>query len=276
MADLLSSLAARALGELDSVRPRVVSAFERPAIATGSGWVDALEVELPVEPVTRPSAAQPARPVPDDPAAPPLDVSTPRAPLPGPPPPVEPVIARKTVPIETAAPVVTTDVAESERHAPIARPARPEPPARERRPAAAVGPVPAREPIPQIVPTPAEAEPRAPQPAIRETVVLIDRRPTERPSPDAPRDRTRDVAGPATEPATPRILARPVPAREPGLIPVARREPAPAPPVIVTIGRVEVSLSRPTEPPRPIPRPASPQPAMSLGEYLERSRRGRP
>lgn len=273
MADLLSSLAARALGELDSVRPRVVSAFERPSPATENSWGDALEVDLPVESVTRPSAAPPARPAVGDRAVRTPTAPRRRAPLPEPLPPVEPPIARKPVPVDAAPPVVTTDAAETERRAPIARPPQPEPPARERRPAAAVDPAPAREFVPPISPAPAEVEPRAPQPAIRETVVLIDRRSPERPSPDAPRDGARSVAVPP-EPAAPRILARSVPAREPGLN-AARREPAPAPPVIVTIGRVEVSLSRPAEPPRPAPRPTTPQPAMSLGEYLERSRRGR-
>lgn len=186
-----------------------------------------------------------------------------------------PAINDRAPSTECAPPLATTDVSGAQPRAPLAGPAQPGPPARERRPAAALDPPPAHEPTPSIAPAPADVEPRAPQPAIRETVVLIDRRPPEHPSPDAPPDRGRDIAVPPS-PATPRILARPVPAREPALNPVVRREPAPAPPVIVTIGRVEVTLSRPVEPPQPAPRPEPPQPAMSLGEYLERSRRGRP
>jgi hypothetical protein len=48
--------------------------------------------------------------------------------------------------------------------------------------------------------------------------------------------------------------------------------------VTVAIGRIEVTAARPPEPVLPVrqPPPAQPKPQLSLGEYLERSRRRRP
>jgi len=53
-------------------------------------------------------------------------------------------------------------------------------------------------------------------------------------------------------------------------------EPAqPAPQVTVSIGRIEVRAAPRPEPVRPVQPAARPQPTLSLGEYLERSRKGR-
>jgi hypothetical protein len=93
------------------------------------------------------------------------------------------------------------------------------------------------------------------------------------PEPGGPPPSTRHGAGDVVQVAT----RLPAPGERPAEDAVTRAWPAPeaAPQITMSIGRIEVKAAPSPAPVRPTQRPASPQPSLSLGEYLERSRRRR-
>ena len=274
MADFLARLAARSLGQLPSVRPRNPSRFEQDTAPVQERPIDALEVELePAPRVTRTAPVLPGRDQEDETA-----VSAPR----------------RSRFKQAAAPAVTT-VSEHVRQAPEpdtivdSLPAAvPAPPAQERAPATL--------PLERIRSEPEfQEEPLAPRdversqmPGLRASVEsgpsalstihqervsdTADGR-TGNPETAVPPERTRPATSVPADAL--RVATRVVePSRDTDV--QARSAPAPAAPqVTVSIGRIEVKTAPRSEPVRLAQPPARPQPALSLGEYLARQRKGR-
>ena len=278
MADFLANLAARSLDQLPSVQPRNPSRFESDAARGQERTLDEFELEVePTRPAIRaaaPRASRDSGPDGDEILAPP---------------------GHSYLEVDGEAQRTVTDVVEHVREISgpggIAEPLdeAAQAPHAQTRVAAPYSPDPVQ-PVIQLdaesaLTTDLERAPASQQQARRESgppavaasrderLTEVVREPAGDPGIIAPAERTTAAAEtPAGALRVATRIAAPAGAHD---APRSSEPAQAAPQVTVSIGRIEVKAAPRAEPVRPTPPAAKPQPALSLGEYLERSRKGR-
>ncbi len=274
MSNFLDSLVSRSLGAADALQPRLPARFETPKGDPAPAEAIA-EAEAPQEPLRPRPAGEPAEPQAPRPAQSPAREAAPQpepAPRPAPAPPSPTPAARAPRAEDEPAPRTASPAQEpAPAIQPLARREWPPEPPRETL---------AAEPIPALRPAPREPEARA---ELR--TVLIEREVRE--AHTISRERTvieraalREGARPAdarSEPARAERQGAPVRpevvrVREPAAAwqPEERAEATPEPPVVVSIGRIDVRVH--TTP--AAPRQRAQQRGMTLEEYLRKRSRG--